>query len=181
MVLSVINNVLKLSSRIVKINFTNSFQQPVRCRSFIHPRTVVDSFSSRNEYKEKHNQKKIKKQRNALKVKQEIDHGKEEHDQLNFEVSQEIRQLKYKAPNPGKVGEFSKLMMNLKSKRYRERHSSCLLEGHFLIKDAMESGLFIRTVFFTRMRNLEGLPLDILKKTNLVKVEMDDIQFATEV
>lgn len=50
-----------------------------------------------------------------------------------------------------------------------------------MIADAMKTGMFIRTVYFSRLQNLEGLPLDILQKTNLVKVSFPEIQDASEV
>lgn len=64
---------------------------------------------------------------------------------------------------------------------FRERHGSCMLEGKFLISDAMKTGMFVRLLYFSKLSNLVGLPIDVLRKTNLIKVGFDEIQQASEV
>lgn len=153
-------------------------------------RRMIDAFENEDEYREHLRNEKLKRGRKKApkreekfpksKPKVEIDKDDDEFNMYS-DIPQEILNLKFTKPNPAKIGSFSNLMLNMKSRSYRERHNACLLEGKYLISDAMKSGMFIRSLYFSRLQNLVGLPMDVLPKTNLVKVGFAEIQLASEV
>lgn len=63
-----------------------------------------------------------------------------------------------------------------KSKKFRDHHGKVLLEGHRLIKDALEAGAVPHTLFFSTMGHLKELPEAKLKQASLVKVKFEDIK-----
>lgn len=63
-----------------------------------------------------------------------------------------------------------------KSKKFRDHHGKVLLEGHRLIKDALEAGAVLQTLFFSSVGHLKELPEAELKRANLVKVKFEDIK-----
>lgn len=63
-----------------------------------------------------------------------------------------------------------------KSKKFRDHHGKVLLEGHRLIKDALEAGAVLQTLFFSTVGHLKELPEAQLKRANLVKVKFEDIK-----
>lgn len=65
-----------------------------------------------------------------------------------------------------------------KSRKFREQHGKILLEGHRLIRDALEAGAELQTLFFSslRMKELKELPEAALKGASLVKVKFKDIK-----
>ncbi|KAM9370622.1 rRNA methyltransferase 3, mitochondrial [Phaethornis superciliosus] len=77
------------------------------------------------------------------------------------------------APGDRRLG---KVVTIAKSKDFRDRHGKVLLEGHRLIKDALEAGAALQTLFFSTMGHLKELPEEKLKRANLVKVKFEDIK-----
>ncbi|XP_077973568.1 rRNA methyltransferase 3, mitochondrial-like [Styela clava] len=152
-------------------------------------RRMIDSFENEDKYKEHLKNEKLKKRRKGaskqtklLKETTEVQQPEiDEEFNTYSDIPQEILNLKFTKPNPAKIGSFSNLMLNMKSRSYRERHNACLLEGKFLIADAMKSGMFVRSLYFSRLQNLVGLPVDLLPKINLIKVGFKEIQQASEV
>ncbi|NXI56229.1 MRM3 methyltransferase, partial [Chloroceryle aenea] len=67
-----------------------------------------------------------------------------------------------------------------KSKKFRDHHGKVLLEGPRLIKDALEAGAVLQTLFFSTMGHLKELPEAELKRANLVKVKFEDIKSWSE-
>ncbi|KFU86269.1 RNA methyltransferase-like 1, partial [Chaetura pelagica] len=69
-----------------------------------------------------------------------------------------------------------KVVTIAKSKKFRDHHGKVLLEGHRLIKDALEAGAVLQTLFFSTVGQLKELPEARLKGANLVKVKFEDIK-----
>ncbi|KFV50443.1 RNA methyltransferase-like 1, partial [Tyto alba] len=69
-----------------------------------------------------------------------------------------------------------KVVTLAKSKKFRDHHGKVLLEGHRLIKDALEAGAVLQTLFFSTVVHLKELPEAELKRANLVKVKFEDIK-----
>ncbi|KFQ06608.1 RNA methyltransferase-like 1, partial [Leptosomus discolor] len=69
-----------------------------------------------------------------------------------------------------------KVVTIAKSKKFRDHHGKVLLEGHRLIKDALEAGAVLQTLFFSTVGHLKELPEAQLKRANLVKVKFEDIK-----
>lgn len=69
-----------------------------------------------------------------------------------------------------------KVVTIAKSKKFRDHHGQVLLEGQRLIKDALEAGAVLRTLFFSTVGHLKELPEAELKRANLVKVKFEDIK-----
>lgn len=63
-----------------------------------------------------------------------------------------------------------------KSKKFRDNHGKILLEGHRLIKDALEAGAVPQTLFFSTVGHLKLLPEAEIKRASLVKVKFEDIK-----
>lgn len=77
------------------------------------------------------------------------------------------------APGDRRLG---KVVTLAKSKKFRDHHGKVLLEGHRLIKDALEAGAVPQTFFFSTMEHLKELPQAKLKQASLVKVKFEDIK-----
>ncbi|XP_074016785.1 rRNA methyltransferase 3, mitochondrial [Numenius arquata] len=77
------------------------------------------------------------------------------------------------APGDRRLG---KVVTITKSKKFRDHHGKVLLEGHRLIKDALEAGAVLQTLFFSTVGHLKELPEAELKRANLVKVKFEDIK-----
>ncbi|KAM6110865.1 rRNA methyltransferase 3, mitochondrial [Pterocles gutturalis] len=77
------------------------------------------------------------------------------------------------APGDRRLG---KVVTIAKSKKFRDNHGKVLLEGHRLIKDALEAGAVLQTLFFSTVGHLKELPEAELKRANLVKVKFEDIK-----
>ncbi|NWI63725.1 MRM3 methyltransferase, partial [Todus mexicanus] len=73
-----------------------------------------------------------------------------------------------------------KVVTIAKSKKFRDHHGKVLLEGQRLIKDALEAGAVLQTLFFSTMGHLKELPEAQLKRANLVKVKFEDIKTWSE-
>ncbi|NXP07080.1 MRM3 methyltransferase, partial [Thinocorus orbignyianus] len=71
---------------------------------------------------------------------------------------------------------LGKVVTIAKSKKFRDNHGKILLEGHRLIKDALEAGAVLQTLFFSMVGHLKELPEAELKRANLVKVKFEDIK-----
>ncbi|NXJ73309.1 MRM3 methyltransferase, partial [Trogon melanurus] len=69
-----------------------------------------------------------------------------------------------------------KVVTIAKSKKFRDNHRKVLLEGQRLIKDALEAGAVLQTLFFSTVGHLKELPEAGLKRANLVKVKFEDIK-----
>lgn len=69
-----------------------------------------------------------------------------------------------------------KVVTIAKSKKFRDNHGKVLLEGHRLIKDALEAGAVPQTLFFSTVGHLKLLPEAEIKRASLVKVKFEDIK-----
>lgn len=63
-----------------------------------------------------------------------------------------------------------------KSKKFRDHHGKILLEGRRLIRDALQAGAVLQTLFFSTVGHLKELPEAELKRASLVKVKFEDIR-----
>ncbi|KFP70261.1 RNA methyltransferase-like 1, partial [Acanthisitta chloris] len=77
------------------------------------------------------------------------------------------------APGDRRLG---KVVTIAKSKKFRDNHGKVLLEGHRLIKDALEAGAVPQTLFFSTLEHLKLLPEAEIKRASLVKVKFEDIK-----
>ncbi|NXB92497.1 MRM3 methyltransferase, partial [Vidua chalybeata] len=77
------------------------------------------------------------------------------------------------APGDRRLG---KVVTIAKSKKFRDNHGKVLLEGHRLIKDALEAGAVPQTLFFSTVGHLKLLPEAEIKRASLVKVKFEDIK-----
>ncbi|NWQ82273.1 MRM3 methyltransferase, partial [Columbina picui] len=69
-----------------------------------------------------------------------------------------------------------KVVTIAKSKKFRDHHGKVLLEGQRLIKDALEAGAVLQTLFFSTVGHVKELPEAALKGANLVKVKFEEIK-----
>ncbi|NXX50634.1 MRM3 methyltransferase, partial [Tricholaema leucomelas] len=83
--------------------------------------------------------------------------------------------LWYEKASPGDK-RLGKVVTIAKSKKFRDHHGKVLLEGHRLIRDALEAGAVPRTLFFSTVGHLKELPEAELKGASLVKVKFADIK-----
>ncbi|NWS73053.1 MRM3 methyltransferase, partial [Crotophaga sulcirostris] len=74
-----------------------------------------------------------------------------------------------------------KVVTIAKSKKFRDHHGKVLLEGQRLIKDALEAGAVLQTLFFSTLGQLKELPEAQLKQANLVKVKFGDVKIWSDV
>ncbi|NXI41016.1 MRM3 methyltransferase, partial [Galbula dea] len=88
--------------------------------------------------------------------------------------------LWYEKAEPGDR-RLGKVVTIAKSKKFRDHHGKVLLEGHRLIKDALEAGAVLQMLFFSTVRHLKELPEAQLKRANLVKVKFEDIKTWSDV
>ncbi|NXI99451.1 MRM3 methyltransferase, partial [Psophia crepitans] len=77
------------------------------------------------------------------------------------------------APGDRRLG---KVVTLAKSKKFRDHHGKVLLEGRRLIRDALEAGAVLQTLFFSTVGHLKELPEAKLKRANLLKVKFEDIK-----
>ncbi|NWX31525.1 MRM3 methyltransferase, partial [Notiomystis cincta] len=77
------------------------------------------------------------------------------------------------APGDRRLG---KVVTIAKSKKFRDNHGKILLEGHRLIKDALEAGAVPQILFFSTVGHLKLLPEAEIKRASLVKVKFEDIK-----
>ncbi|NXS80834.1 MRM3 methyltransferase, partial [Erpornis zantholeuca] len=77
------------------------------------------------------------------------------------------------APGDRRLG---KVVTIAKSKKFRDNHGKVLLEGHRLIKDALQAGAVPQTLFFSTVGHLKLLPEAEIKRASLVKVKFEDIK-----
>ncbi|NWV40657.1 MRM3 methyltransferase, partial [Grantiella picta] len=77
------------------------------------------------------------------------------------------------APGDRRLG---KVVTIAKSKKFRDNHGKVLLEGHRLIKDALEAGAVPQTLFFSTVGHLKLLPEAEIKRASLIKVKFEDIK-----
>ncbi|XP_038059015.1 rRNA methyltransferase 3, mitochondrial-like [Patiria miniata] len=75
---------------------------------------------------------------------------------------------------------IGRLMMLVKSRKARQQTGRVMLEGRRLITDAIESGLQAHTIFFSRLENLEGIPVHKTQAA-LIKVPFNDIAMWSDV
>ena len=57
-----------------------------------------------------------------------------------------------------------------KSRKLREKSGTIILEGRRLIQDALEAGVKLESLFFSRSESLDGLSLDPGQNFHLYKV-----------
>ncbi|KFO74390.1 RNA methyltransferase-like 1, partial [Cuculus canorus] len=82
------------------------------------------------------------------------------------------------APGDRRLG---KVVTIAKSKKFRDHQGKVLLEGQRLIKDALEAGAVLQTLFFSTVGQLKELPEAQLKRASLVKVKFEDIKSWSDV
>ncbi|OXB54497.1 hypothetical protein ASZ78_002880 [Callipepla squamata] len=83
--------------------------------------------------------------------------------------------LWYEKASPGDKS-LGKVVTVAKSRSFRDRHGKVLLEGHRLIRDALEAGAVPRALFFSAALQLRELPPAPLKGARLVRVRFEDIK-----
>ncbi|KAM9852884.1 rRNA methyltransferase 3A, mitochondrial [Aulostomus maculatus] len=76
---------------------------------------------------------------------------------------------------------LAKLVSVARSRTFREQQGKILLEGRRLICDALNAGANPQTVFFSTIERLRELPLDRLRRANLIKVKFEDIKSWSDV
>ncbi|XP_014608262.1 PREDICTED: rRNA methyltransferase 3, mitochondrial [Polistes canadensis] len=69
---------------------------------------------------------------------------------------------------------ITSLMMNVKSRKMREKNNQICMEGYRLIKDGIEAGVKPEIIFFSRLSDIEDLPLH--EEVKLYKVPYRTIQ-----
>lgn len=65
-------------------------------------------------------------------------------------------------------------MIDLKTKKKREKNGQMLLEGFRLIEDAIQAGVVPKMIFFNRLSDI--LPLSLPKEVKLYKIPYRTIQ-----
>uniref|UniRef100_A0A8C8VN69 RNA 2-O ribose methyltransferase substrate binding domain-containing protein n=1 Tax=Pelusios castaneus TaxID=367368 RepID=A0A8C8VN69_9SAUR len=85
------------------------------------------------------------------------------------------QELRYEKAKPGDK-RLGRVVTIAKSKKFRDQHGKILLEGPRLIKDALDAGAVLQTLFFSIVENLKKLPEEKLKKSTLVKVKFEDMK-----
>uniref|UniRef100_A0A8C2U2K5 Mitochondrial rRNA methyltransferase 3 n=1 Tax=Coturnix japonica TaxID=93934 RepID=A0A8C2U2K5_COTJA len=88
--------------------------------------------------------------------------------------------LWYEKASPGDKS-LGKVVTIAKSRSFRDRHGKVLLEGHRLIRDALEAGAVPRALFFSTALHLRELPPAPLKGARLVRVRFEDIKCWSDV
>lgn len=114
----------------------------------------------------------------VTKVKEKIPKEKKDRsfEQLKFhDLGLNLTYVKLPFDHP----EFPKLMLMLKSRRYREDKKLLLVEGRRLTLEAIEAGLKIRYLLFSNVKQLEAIRDDIeqsfTKKTEIIRVPHNDL------
>lgn len=69
---------------------------------------------------------------------------------------------------------ITSLMMNVKSRKMREKNNQICMEGYRLIKDGIEAGVKPEIIFFSRLSDIEDLPLH--EEVKLYKIPYRTIQ-----
>ncbi|XP_018355228.1 PREDICTED: rRNA methyltransferase 3, mitochondrial [Trachymyrmex septentrionalis] len=69
---------------------------------------------------------------------------------------------------------ISSLMIDVKTKKRREKNREMLLEGSRLIEDAIQAGIVPKVIFFSRLSDI--LPLSLPKEVKLYKIPYRTIQ-----
>uniref|UniRef100_A0A3B4AGZ1 RNA 2-O ribose methyltransferase substrate binding domain-containing protein n=1 Tax=Periophthalmus magnuspinnatus TaxID=409849 RepID=A0A3B4AGZ1_9GOBI len=87
----------------------------------------------------------------------------------------DIAGLRFERAFPGDK-RLSKVVSVARSRTFREHQGKILLEGRRLISDALNAGAIPQMVFFSSMDRLLELPVNKLKRANLVKVKFEDIK-----
>ncbi|XP_071790356.1 rRNA methyltransferase 3, mitochondrial-like [Asterias amurensis] len=75
---------------------------------------------------------------------------------------------------------IGRLMMLVKSRKYREQSGRVMIEGRRLISDAINSGVQAHTLFFSQLQSLEGIPLHKTRAV-LVKIPYREITMWSDV
>lgn len=131
-----------------------------------------------NESTSKRRIKKVKsKQQNA---KREIPEEKQERsfEQLKYhDLALDLKYVKLPFNHP----ELAKLMLMLKSRKYRDQNKLLLLEGRRLTLEAVEAGLKLRYLLFSNVKQIETIRREIqkafTKKTEFIRVPHNDLSF----
>ncbi|KAM9320078.1 rRNA methyltransferase 3, mitochondrial [Gastrophryne carolinensis] len=92
----------------------------------------------------------------------------------------DVTQLRYHRARDGD-SKLSKVVTIAKSKKFRDRHGQVLLEGHRLLRDALDTGAILQTLYFTRVDQLKELPAEKVRKANLIKVKFEEIKMWSDV
>uniref|UniRef100_T1J6G3 RNA 2-O ribose methyltransferase substrate binding domain-containing protein n=1 Tax=Strigamia maritima TaxID=126957 RepID=T1J6G3_STRMM len=79
-----------------------------------------------------------------------------------------------------KLDTFSRQMMIVKSRKEREKNKKFLLEGKYLIKDAISAGISIENIYFNSEDALTGLNLKNLTDLKIQRVTTKDLNLWTD-
>jgi len=114
-------------------------------------RNVMAIYKDEEEYKEK--LKKQQKEKMKPK-KQSPDETKVEQD-FKADLPSKLAKLRYEKLGRNSRRNFANILHNMKASNYRNSHNMYLLHGENLIKQAMEAGSYIRSIYFSQMVQLE--------------------------
>lgn len=77
--------------------------------------------------------------------------------------------------------ELAKLMLMLKSRKYREQHKLLLVEGRRLTLEAVDAGLTLRYLLFSNVKQVETIRREMqkafTKRTEFIRVPHNDLSF----
>ncbi|XP_054168248.1 rRNA methyltransferase 3, mitochondrial-like [Oppia nitens] len=188
-----------------KNNFMNeeedNFQNYNQRNRWKNEENNFEDYNQRNRWKNGNNLKNNPQRRyetNKNKFMDEEEYDFEDRDQENYQKpkqqkkQQNREKTKYNEvlkpkisgiPVYEKLGdnntEFVKIMTKTKSRKQREKEDLMILEGKRLISDAIEAGVQLKAIYFSKEENLIGIPeLDRLVAggMKLKKVFYKDIQ-----
>lgn len=99
-------------------------------------------------------------------------------EQLKYhDISMNLTYIKLPFNHP----EFSKLMLMLKSRKYREKENLLLLEGRRLTLEAIDVGLKIKYLLFSNVKQIEVVRNDLndafTKDATIIRVPHNDLSF----
>ncbi|KYQ56697.1 RNA methyltransferase-like protein 1 [Trachymyrmex zeteki] len=97
----------------------------------------------------------------------------EKKKQKENEIEESTTEPKYIALDPDDKL-ISSLMIDIKTKKKREKNRQMLLEGLRLIEDAIQAGIVPKVIFFSRLSDI--LPLSLPKEVKLYKIPYRTIQ-----
>lgn len=70
-------------------------------------------------------------------------------------LSTSVKDLRYENLGKDPRNKFANIMYNARTSKYRERNRVCALHGKSLIKEAMLSGSYVRSIYFSDFEQLQ--------------------------
>lgn len=152
---------------------------------------TTDSTQSSNKFDKRGNKgkdkfaDKAKKEKPTIELAKKKPTAKEKLPELKRDRS--FEQLKYHdltvnltyVKLPFNHPEFPKLMIELKSRKYREKNNLLLIEGKRLALEAIEAGLKIHHLFFSNLKQIEAirekLSSSLTEQTEIFRVPHNDL------